>query len=76
MLPLLLYSQEHEGIDRHDTKLPGLQLSFAQSVLQAAKGKPLTLILCNGGFVSFDQLVDGSGAIIEAFNPIDHVTAA
>ena len=55
--------QEHEGIDRHDTLLPGLQGSFAQQVL--ALGKPTTVVLINGGIVSIDSLVDKAHAIVE-----------
>ena len=55
--------QEHEGIDRHDTLLPGLQESFAQQVL--ALGKPTTVVLINGGIVSIDSLVDKAHAIVE-----------
>jgi len=69
-------SQEHEGIDRGSTTLPGLQESFAHQVLNASikdQPKPVILILCSGGILSVDSLVIGSkslpGAIIEAFNP-------
>ena len=55
--------QEHEGIDRKDTMLPGLQESFAQQVL--ALGKPTTVVLINGGIVSIDSLVDKAQAIVE-----------
>jgi hypothetical protein len=39
-------SVEHEGIDRRDILLPGLQASFAMQVL--ALGKPVVLVLTNG----------------------------
>ena len=66
---------EHEGVDRTDTALPGLQSSFAQQVL--ALGKPTILILCNGGPLAIDELLVTAGggggmppsAIIEAYNP-------
>jgi len=61
--------QEHEGMDRGDTKLPGIQEAFAQQVLTAAGKKPVVLVLCNGGIVSFDSLVKPASAIVEAFNP-------
>jgi hypothetical protein len=75
--------KEHEGIDRQDTKLPGQQESFAHQVLAAAGGKPLILVLCNGGILSIDSLTTPPpvptpapsprpllpDAIIEAFNP-------
>ena len=38
---------EHEGADRRDLALPGLQESFALQVL--ALGKPTVLVLTNGG---------------------------
>jgi beta-D-xylosidase 4 len=69
-------AQEHEMLDRKDTKLPGLQRKFADQVIDAARGKPVVLVLCNGGIVSFDALNDSASAIIEAFNPVDHGTRA
>jgi hypothetical protein len=60
-------SIEHEGIDRTDTALPGLQESFAHQVL--ALGKPVILVLCNGGALAIDNLISGPAAIIEAYNP-------
>lgn len=61
--------QEHEGIDRQDTLLPGLQGEFASRVFNASAGKPVVLVLCNGGILSIDALVEPSAAIVEAFNP-------
>ena len=60
-------TQEHEGIDRANTLLPGLQEPFAQQVL--ALGKPTVLVLCSGGILSIDSLVTGASAIVEAYNP-------
>jgi hypothetical protein len=60
-------SIEHEGIDRTDTALPGLQEPFAQQVLKL--GKPVVMVLCNGGALAIDNLVSGPSAIIEAYNP-------
>ena len=68
--------QEHEGTDRADTKLPGLQPSFALQVLGAAAGRPVVVVLCNGGILSIDDLVAPAPAIVEAFNPLDHGTRA
>jgi len=59
--------QEHEGIDRKDTLLPGLQSAFAKQVL--ALKKPTVLVLSSGGCLSVDDLVAGSAAIVEAYNP-------
>lgn len=68
---------EHEGQDRTDTALPGLQASFAKQVL--ALNKTTVLVLTNGGALAIDELMErpasmpgasGPGyAIIEAFNP-------
>merc|ERR1712196_468571 len=60
-------SQEHEGHDRPDISLPGMQEPFAMQVF--GLGKPTLLILSNGGAVAIDNLVEPSSAIIEAFNP-------
>ena len=70
--------QEHEGIDRDNTRLPGLQADFAARALAVAKkaGAPAVVVLVNGGIVSIDALVEPAPAIIEAFNPIDHGTRA
>lgn len=68
--------QEHEGMDRADTKLPGIQLEFAQQVLKAAAGKPVIIVFCSGGILSFDSLVSPASALISAFNPVDHGTRA
>jgi len=59
--------QEHEGEDRVNTLLPGLQESFAEQVL--AYGKPTVVVLINGGIVSIDNLIHRTPAIIEAFYP-------
>lgn len=61
------HSIEHEGIDRTDTALPGQQEAFADAVI--AIGKPVVLILSNGGAVAIDNIIAGSMAIVEAFNP-------
>lgn len=58
---------EKETLDRTDTRLPGLQEALAHQVL--ALGKPVVLVLINGGIVSIDSLVQPCGAIVEAFNP-------
>jgi len=62
---------EHEGLDRSDTALPGLQEAFAFKVL--ALGKPTVLVLTNGGALAIDKLVAPSVkapyAIVESFNP-------
>eukprot|EP00041_Stephanoeca_diplocostata_P032967 m.1075633 g.1075633 ORF g.1075633 m.1075633 type:complete len:890 (+) comp24243_c0_seq1:40-2709(+) len=62
-------AQEHEGMDRADTLLPGDQLNFSLDVLAAAAGKPVVLVTVSGGILSIDKLVGPSQAIIDAFNP-------
>jgi beta-glucosidase-like glycosyl hydrolase len=61
---------EHEGIDRVTIDLPGLQNTFAEKIYEVAKvsGKPLVLILCNGGPLAIDGYVEQPNAIVEAFN--------
>ena len=58
---------EHEGQDRADTALPGQQEPFAKAVL--ALGRPVVLVLCNGGALAIDGLIEGPVAIVEAFSP-------
>eukprot|EP00443_Scrippsiella_acuminata_P015208 CAMPEP_0115234328 /NCGR_PEP_ID=MMETSP0270-20121206/34737_1 /TAXON_ID=71861 /ORGANISM="Scrippsiella trochoidea, Strain CCMP3099" /LENGTH=774 /DNA_ID=CAMNT_0002649073 /DNA_START=30 /DNA_END=2354 /DNA_ORIENTATION=+ len=64
-------SIEHEGLDRADTALPGLQELFAEKVL--ALGKPTVLVLTNGGALAIDGIMHRGSkapyAIVEAFNP-------
>ena len=64
-------SQEHEGIDRKDTLLPGQQIPFASQVLSAAhaKGKKVVLVSISGGIVSLESLAADADAIVDAFNP-------
>eukprot|EP00937_MAST-01D_sp_MAST-1D-sp2_P007217 g7217.t1 len=66
-------SQEHEGIDRPDTALPGQQQHFAEQVL--ALGKPTVLLLSNGGALAVDTLVGPAAAVVEAFNPAQQTPA-
>ena len=51
----LNHGLEHEGMDRHNTELPAAQLDFALRVLAA--GKPVVLLMVNGGIVSIDDLL-------------------
>lgn len=60
-------AQEHESQDRVNITLPGLQESFAKQVF--ALGKPVVLVLVNGGVVAIDDLIAPSNAIVEAFYP-------
>jgi hypothetical protein len=68
--------QEHEGMDRADTLLPGDQYAFAQKVLAAAAGRPLVIVTISGGMVSIDPLLDAAPAVVEAFNPAQRGPAA
>ncbi len=60
-------TQEHETLDRTDTALPGLQEPFAMQVF--ALGKPVVMVLTNGGALAIDNLMSQPNAIVEAFNP-------
>jgi beta-glucosidase-like glycosyl hydrolase len=60
-------SQEHEGMDRTTTVLPGLQDKFAAEILSL--GKPTVVVFINGGIVSPDYIVNAAPAIVEAFYP-------
>jgi hypothetical protein len=60
-------TQEHETLDRTDTALPGLQEPFAMQIL--ALGKPVVMVLTNGGALAIDNLIAQPDAIVEAFNP-------
>jgi len=61
------HTQEHEGMDRTLITLPGLQEEFALQVF--ALGKPVVLVLVNGGVVAIDNLINPADAIVEAFYP-------
>ena len=63
--------QEHEGIDRHNTTLPGLQEEFALKVLAYCKTakKPVAVVLINGGALAIDHIIPAAPAIVEAFYP-------
>eukprot|EP00039_Didymoeca_costata_P030626 m.30608 g.30608 ORF g.30608 m.30608 type:complete len:811 (-) comp8218_c0_seq1:49-2481(-) len=63
--------QEHEGIDRPNISLPGLQEMFTLKVLQLCESKqiPVAVILINGGPIAIDPIVPAANAIVEAFNP-------
>eukprot|EP00948_MAST-09A_sp_MAST-9A-sp1_P002875 g2875.t1 len=62
---------EHEGQDRTDTKLPGLQEDFAKRVLSELGDIPVVLIMINGGALAIDALMGSPNlvGIIEAYNP-------
>jgi len=64
-------AEEHEGIDRKDTLLPGQQTNFSLQVLAAAKkkGAACVVVLISGGILSIDELIAPAPAIVDAFNP-------
>ena len=64
-------TEEHEGHDRFDTALPGLQESFTLTVLALCKklNIPAAVVLINGGAVAIDPVVPVADAIVEAFYP-------
>ena len=53
---------EHEGVDRREITLPGLQASFAKQVF--GLNKPVVLVLTNGGPLAIDDLISGADAIV------------
>ena len=60
---------ENEGRDRTDTKLPGAQAALLQAVVRAGAGKPVVVVLVNGGIVSVDALLEYDVAVVEAWYP-------
>lgn len=54
-------------LDRTAITLPGHQEDLARAIY--ALKKPTILILTNGGPLAIDDIQDGAGAIVEAFNP-------
>ncbi len=60
-------SIEHEGQDRSQIDLPGMQSEFAKKVYEL--NKPTILVLSNGGPVAIDEEMSGAHAIVEVFNP-------
>lgn len=53
--------------DRTNTTLPGVQGELAQEIL--ALGKPVAIILLNGGPLSIDSLAVTAPSILEVFYP-------
>jgi len=62
-------SVEAEGRDRQQVDLPGSQHALAAAVL--ATGKPVVIVLINGGMVAVaeEAAAEGAVAILEAFYP-------
>eukprot|EP01060_Flectonema_neradi_P032709 TRINITY_DN5258_c0_g1_i1.p1 TRINITY_DN5258_c0_g1~~TRINITY_DN5258_c0_g1_i1.p1 ORF type:complete len:767 (+),score=168.60 TRINITY_DN5258_c0_g1_i1:40-2301(+) len=62
------HTQEHEGHDRTNVTLPGVQEDFVKQLI--ATGKPVVVVLINGGAVSLgSEIISGAAAIVEAFYP-------
>ncbi|CAJ1462244.1 unnamed protein product [Effrenium voratum] len=60
-------SIEREGIDRHSITLPDGQLKLLDAI--AAVGKPVTVVLINGGMVAMTPVKNKANAIVEAWYP-------
>mmetsp|Transcript_30025 Transcript_30025/g.73115 ORF Transcript_30025/g.73115 Transcript_30025/m.73115 type:complete len:688 (+) Transcript_30025:267-2330(+) len=60
-------SIESEGKDRPYIHLPGLQENLVKAVVES--GTPTVLVMVHGGALGIDDLVDGVGAIVDAFYP-------
>jgi beta-D-xylosidase 4 len=58
---------EGEAKDRANTTLPGVQPDLAQEILSL--GKPVAIVLLNGGPVSIDSLAVTAPSILEVFYP-------
>eukprot|EP01123_Difflugia_compressa_P002236 TRINITY_DN12941_c0_g1_i1.p1 TRINITY_DN12941_c0_g1~~TRINITY_DN12941_c0_g1_i1.p1 ORF type:complete len:257 (+),score=48.98 TRINITY_DN12941_c0_g1_i1:91-861(+) len=58
---------EHEMLDRTSLLLPGVQSELANLIILC--GKPVVVVLINGGAVAIDSLKNTALAIIEAFYP-------
>jgi hypothetical protein len=68
------HSIETEGRDRQSLGLPGAQPALLEAVRQANPGKPITVVLLNGGAVAMDSFAPPAkdavaDALIEAFFP-------
>jgi beta-glucosidase len=68
---------EREGLDRHDTTLPGLQESLIKNIVTAAGKKPVILVLMNGGAVTLSEwTIANVPVILEAFYPGEEGSSA
>jgi beta-glucosidase len=59
--------QEGETIDRNDLQLPAIQDSLLKRLV--ATGKPVVVVLINGGSLSIDYAAKNVSAILEAWYP-------
>lgn len=60
-------SVDSEGHDEADYHLPGSQTDLADAIF--AVGKPVILLLVNGGIVQIDMYARKAAAVVEAFLP-------
>ena len=60
-------TQEREGVDRTTLDLPGSQNDLIKAV--HAVGKPLVVVLINGGPLAIEWIAKNVSAIVEAFYP-------
>jgi beta-glucosidase len=68
---------EREALDRIDITLPGYQEQLIRSVVMAAPGKPIILVLMNGGQVTLSEwTIQNIPVILEAFYPGEEGSAA
>jgi len=62
-------SIEGEGHDRLNITLPGMQKQLIKSIIAAAAGKPIVLLLFNGGTIAIEEIQNEDIAIVECFYP-------
>eukprot|EP00040_Diaphanoeca_grandis_P010065 m.51547 g.51547 ORF g.51547 m.51547 type:complete len:852 (+) comp21462_c0_seq2:24-2579(+) len=60
---------EGEGHDRMDIRLPGLQYNLTKAIIETNPGKPIVLLLFNGGMVTIEDLKDERIAVVECWYP-------
>jgi beta-glucosidase-like glycosyl hydrolase len=60
---------EKEGLDRYNLTLPGMQNELIQAVKSVADGKPIIVVLLNGGPIDVSDIKNDNaiGAIVEAW---------
>ena len=65
----LVHFQGFEGGDRTSLDLPAVQEELLEKVMEAAKGKPVTLVLTNGSALSVNWADAHVPSIVEAWYP-------
>ena len=61
-------SVESEGLDRYNLTLPGVQEDLVR-LISSKSGKPVVVVLINGGPVAIDWISENVPAIVEAWYP-------